>query len=60
VLADGAAAGPWREPLELILAEGTLAGRIPARGGAHPDRARLREVYCRLCGCLVRGELFRG
>lgn len=56
----GGSQDPWREPLELILSEGTLARRILRAVGDHCDRPRLREVYGRLCGCLARGELFRG
>jgi gamma-glutamyl:cysteine ligase YbdK (ATP-grasp superfamily) len=59
LFADAAAAAPWREPLDLILAEGTLARRILKAVGADYRRRRLQEVYGRLCHCLARGTLFR-
>jgi gamma-glutamyl:cysteine ligase YbdK (ATP-grasp superfamily) len=49
----------WREPLELILEEGTLARRIMSAVGADYSRNALREVFGRLSRCLARGEMFR-
>jgi carboxylate-amine ligase len=48
----------WREPVAFIQANGTLATRILRAVGACPDRARLRDVYGRLCDCLDDGALF--
>lgn len=48
-------------PLEVILERGPLAERIVAELGAvAPTRARLRDVYEELCGCVEAGEPFRG
>ena len=58
LLADPQAAAPWRVPLENILAQGTLAGRILRALGDDYRREALREVYGRLCRCLARGTLF--
>jgi gamma-glutamyl:cysteine ligase YbdK (ATP-grasp superfamily) len=46
------------EPLANIAAQGTLARRILRVVGASPARARLREVYGRLCDCLASDSLF--
>jgi len=54
------AADPWREPLENILARGTLAQRILRAVGGDYRRAVLHEVYHRLCRCLAHGTLFEG
>ena len=49
-----------REPLEVILREGTLSTRITAALGETPDRARLRAVYADLVACLAGGRMYRG
>ncbi len=49
-----------REPLEVILREGTLSTRIAAALGDAPDRARLRAVYADLVACLAGGGMYRG
>jgi gamma-glutamyl:cysteine ligase YbdK (ATP-grasp superfamily) len=49
----------WREPLELILSQGTLARRIMTAVGEDYGRDSLRRVYRQLTRCLQRGELFR-
>jgi carboxylate-amine ligase len=50
---------PWREPLELILAQGTLARRIMTAVGEDYGRGSLGRVCRRLARCLSRGELLR-
>jgi len=50
----------WTAALEVILGGGPLARRLVAAAGETPDRARLAEVYGRLCGCLDRDEPFEG
>lgn len=47
----------WRQPLETILRHGPLARRILAALGDGFDRARLADVYRRLCDCLDAGEM---
>lgn len=59
LFADAGAAAPWREPLRLILDQGTLARRLMTAVGADYRRESLREVYGRLCRCLARDSLFR-
>lgn len=49
----------WREPLETILAHGTLATRILGALGPDCRRERLREVYADLCDGLEAGRPFR-
>jgi gamma-glutamyl:cysteine ligase YbdK (ATP-grasp superfamily) len=46
-------------PLDVILAEGTLARRILTAVGADPDRPRLARVYGELCDCLDAGRSFQ-
>jgi len=46
------------EPVHVILREGVLAQRILIALGSGFDRARLRGVYERLCGCLAGGCSF--
>jgi hypothetical protein len=48
----------WRRPLETLLERGPLARRLLTALGPDPSRARLAEVYGRLCDCLDAGELF--
>ena len=48
----------WRRPLEILLERGPLARRILTALGPDPSRARLSQVYGRLCDCLDAGELF--
>jgi len=49
----------WREPLELILSQGTLARRIMNAVGEDYGRDSLRRVGRQLARCLSRDELFR-
>jgi hypothetical protein len=49
----------WREPLQLIHDQGTLARRIMTAVGPDYSRNSLREVFGRLSRCLARDELFR-
>lgn len=51
---------PWRQPLELILAQGTLGRRIMTAVGGDYRRESLHETYGRLCHCLAHGALFEG
>jgi len=51
-------AGEWTRALEGILAHGPLARRLVAAAGEAPTRARLADVFRRLCGCLERNEAF--
>ncbi|MBI1176769.1 glutamate--cysteine ligase [bacterium] len=51
------AKAPWRETIELILIQGTLAERILTKTGERPSRAKLRRVYAELADCLERGKL---
>ena len=55
---DDPALPELRGPLARILEQGTLAERLVGALGTAPDRARLREVYGRLCDCVQRGEPF--
>jgi len=48
-----------RAPLEVVLREGTLSERILRALGPEFDRARLRDVYRRLCDCVGSGASFR-
>lgn len=48
----------WRDVIEMILNEGSLAERILRAAGEAPGRDALRSVYRRLADCLDRGELF--
>jgi gamma-glutamyl:cysteine ligase YbdK (ATP-grasp superfamily) len=49
-----------RQPLDVILRQGTLATRIRRAlgGAARPARAELEQVYAALCDCLDRGQSF--
>ena len=47
------------KPLDVILGQGPLAERIRRACGAAPDRAKLRDVYERLSGCVESAESFR-
>lgn len=57
VLADGSVA-ELHAPLRVILERGPLAERILGALGSAPSRARLREVYGRLCDCVEVGKPF--
>lgn len=48
----------WKEPLELILNQGSLARRISRVLGETPSRENVINVYHRLTQCLANGELF--
>jgi hypothetical protein len=48
----------WTGALWSILRDGPLSRRLVASLGARPDRARLHDVYGRLCECLDRNEPF--
>jgi carboxylate-amine ligase len=48
----------WTGSLWSILRDGPLSRRLVASLGDRPDRARLRDVYGRLCECLDRNEAF--
>ena len=48
----------WTGALWSILRDGPLSRRLVASLGAKPDRARLQDVYGRLCECLDRNEVF--
>jgi hypothetical protein len=47
----------WRPIVDTIAREGPLARRILRAVGSKPDRARLHEVYGRLCECLRDGRM---
>jgi len=49
----------WREPLAVILEEGTLARRVLAALGPDPSRSRLREVWERIADALRGNHPFR-
>lgn len=49
-----------REPLDVILKEGSLSSRIATALGETPDRQRLRDVYADLVSCLAEGRMYRG
>lgn len=49
---------PWLPTLDALLREGPLARRILRALGGDFSRARLFEVYRRLCDCLAQGEMF--
>lgn len=48
----------WTDALWSILRDGPLSRRLVASLGGTPDRARLHDVYGRLCECLDRNEVF--
>ncbi len=48
----------WREGIEFILENGTLAERLTRRLGSNPTRQVLHSVYRRLCENLAKGERF--
>ncbi len=50
----------WVGPLRTILERGPLARRLLAASGDAPDRARLRNVYLRLCESLEADRPFEG
>ena len=51
-------AGPWREPLRVMLEHGPLARRILRALGPDCSQARLQALYRELCGCLAEGRMF--
>lgn len=48
----------WRDPLQLILHEGSLARRLLRAAGEPPRPGSLRECYAQLCLCLEQDRLF--
>lgn len=48
----------WREGIEFILENGTLAERLTKRLGPNPTKQVLHSVYRRLCENLSKGERF--
>jgi len=52
------ASSPWRQTLDTICAQGTLATRIVKALSAAPDRAAIARIYRRLADCLERNDLF--
>lgn len=48
----------FREPLELITVQGSLASRIVRALAGDLSRPALRRVYGRLCDCLAHGIMF--
>jgi gamma-glutamyl:cysteine ligase YbdK (ATP-grasp superfamily) len=48
----------WTGALWSILRDGPLARRLVSSLGPTPERARLADVYGRLCECLERNEAF--
>jgi gamma-glutamyl:cysteine ligase YbdK (ATP-grasp superfamily) len=56
--AGSEAAAPWRETLDVILAEGCLARRLVVAAGEHPTRETLHGLYARVADCLSEGRLF--
>lgn len=55
----GAPDESWRDILEEMLEQGTLASRIRDSLPEEPRREDILEVYTRLCDCLEEDELFR-
>lgn len=50
--------GSSLKSLRVIFEQGTLASRILSALDGDDRRARMKEVYRALCGCLARNELF--
>jgi len=50
----------WVDSLTTVLEQGPLARRLVAASGDAPDRARLRDVYLRLCESLEANHPFEG
>lgn len=50
----------WTDALWTILERGSLASRLVAAVGPSVERARLHEVWDRMCDCLARNETFDG
>jgi len=48
----------FREPLEIITGQGTLARRIVRALAGDLSRPALHRVYGRLCDCLAQGSMF--
>jgi gamma-glutamyl:cysteine ligase YbdK (ATP-grasp superfamily) len=48
----------FRDALDLILEQGTLARRIVRAVGRTPEHPRVRRVYAELCDCLDAGRMF--
>ncbi|MBZ6074826.1 carboxylate-amine ligase [Microvirga puerhi] len=54
VLTDGF----WKEPLGIILKQGSLARRIERALGRGISRSHLKDIYGELCDCLHEGKMF--
>jgi gamma-glutamyl:cysteine ligase YbdK (ATP-grasp superfamily) len=48
----------WKEPLGIILEQGSLARRIERALGDRISRACLKDIYGKLCDCLHDGKMF--
>jgi gamma-glutamyl:cysteine ligase YbdK (ATP-grasp superfamily) len=48
----------WRDPLNIILEEGTLSRRIMRAVGETAEKKRIQRVYRELCNCLQEGSMF--
>lgn len=59
VQAAGLLADRWKEPLQVILQEGTLARRLLRAVGPEGRPERIGEVYRNIASCLHQGRLFR-
>jgi carboxylate-amine ligase len=57
---DSGAGSDLTRTLQHILDAGTLSTRILKSLGQCPSRARMHEVYGKLCDCLAQGSLFAG
>jgi len=57
---EGDEANFWRDPIRLILDQGSLASRICKALRFQARRAHIHEVYRVLCECLVEGRMFEG
>lgn len=49
---------PWKQPLQLILKNGSLASRIVKALGKNPDEKNIRKLYFSLAHSLSQGRLF--
>lgn len=48
----------WTPEIDVILKQGTLAGRILKAVGAHPGPEKIRTVYKQLASCLAQNKMF--